>query len=572
MKTLKKEASSKAAVILRQKAEALLQNKSTNISFPPSQADALKTIHELEVHQIELEMQNEELVLAKEQAEIAAEKYAELYDFAPIGYFTLSQDGEIVALNLCGSNMLGKERSRLQNSRFGFFVSDDTKAVFNVFLENTFNGTAKESCEVTLAATSGIPLYVQLTGVASKNKDHCLMTVVDNSSRKRAQEEHLKYAQQLEQTQKLESLGVLAGGIAHNFNNILTVVFGYIELAIKKSKDDKVVSFLSQSLTAIGSVRELTGQLLTFAKGGAPVRKISNLITFIQETAYSARGNSDVTLRFNIADDLWSCNIDKNQIGQVIGSIVINAQEAMQPCGTISLAAHNISVGDKKHPTLSQGDYVKISITDFGIGIPKENMACIFDPFYSTKEMGHGLGLSTSYSIVNRHGGCIEVESQPGKGSTFSIYLPSCAQPADPKIAANPDVKYNGGGGRIIVMDDEELLRNILRNELEELGYTALCKNNGREAIDFFLEELKANRPVAGLIFDLTVLGGMGGKEAVAEIRKFNLDVPVFVASGYADDAVMKDPVAYGFTASICKPFGMADLGKMLAEHLKFQH
>jgi CheY-like chemotaxis protein len=365
----------------------------------------------------------------------------------------------------------------------------------------------------------------------------------------------------LNNAQKLESIGVLAGGIAHDFNNLLTGIFGYIDLARSVSKDAHAKEYLEATIATMNRARALTQQLLTFAKGGAPVQKITPLDPFVREAAQFALSGSNILCRFNLAKDLWPCNIDKNQIGQVIDNIIINAQQAMPNGGAIQVTAANISFGENEHPPLAKGDYVKVSIKDFGIGIPTDIMPRIFDPFYTTKTKGHGLGLATCYSIINRHGGCIEVESELGKGSTFHVYLPASSE----AIAADADTAgKHKGSGTIIVMDDEEVVRAAFRKMLESLGYTVVCKSDGREALDVYMSETKAKRTFAAIIFDLTVPGGMGGLEAVKEVRKLDKALPVFVTSGYADDPVMKNPADYGFTASISKPFTIEELSEML--------
>ena len=373
--------------------------------------------------------------------------------------------------------------------------------------------------------------------------------------------------EELHKTQKLESLGILAGGIAHDFNNLLGGIFGYIDMASEETKVNKVTSYLSKAMNTIERARALTGQLLTFAKGGTPIQKIDHLFPFVEETATFALSGSNVSYSFNVPKDLWACNFDKNQIGQVIDNIIINAQQAMPAGGTIEVSARNITLEEKEHPVLLQGNYVKISITDTGIGIPKEILSRIFDPFFTTKAKGHGLGLATCYSIIKRHGGCIDVESEPGKGSSFHVYLPASTEIVS--SAKKKTGKTHHGSGTFLVMDDEEVMRETISDMLGALGYTVVSKNNGQEAIDFYHSETKLNRTIVGMIFDLTVPGGMGGKAAIEEIRKTNKDIPAFVASGYADDPVMKNPAEYGFSASICKPFMRKELTEMLNSYMK---
>ena len=371
----------------------------------------------------------------------------------------------------------------------------------------------------------------------------------------------------LRNLQKLESLGVLAGGIAHDFNNLLGGIFGYIDLACTSSKETEVIGYLNESLETINRARALTNQLLTFSKGGAPVRKAEHLLPIIRETVQFALSGSNVSHSINIDPDLWPCYIDKNQISQVIDNIIINAQQAMPMGGTIEVFAKNIHHGNKDHSILKEAKYVKISIKDFGIGISKEIIPYIFDPFFTTKTKGHGLGLATSYSIVNRHEGLLDIESEPAKGSTFHIYLPASKDTA--ALNTNNSSVNHKGSGTIIVMDDEEFIRNILGKMLKSQGYTCVSMKDGKEVLDFLQIEYKANHAISGIILDLTIPGGLGGKEIISTIRAIDQLVPIIVISGYADDPVIADPKAFGFTASIGKPFTIAEFASVLEIHLK---
>ncbi|MBN2803587.1 MAG: PAS domain-containing protein [Deltaproteobacteria bacterium] len=240
--------------------------------------------------------------------------------------------------------------------------------------------------------------------------------------------EQKRMEEMLFNSQKLESLGLLAGGIAHDFNNLLGGIFGYIDLANARSQDENVSRYLSKATGAIDRARGLTQQLLTFAKGGTPIKKVQTLFPFLMETAQFALSGSSVSCQYDIQDELLKCSFDKNQLGQVFDNIIINAQQAMPYGRVINITARNITLNKNEHPALESGNYVKISIQDSGIGIPLNYLSRIFDPFFTTKPKGHGLGLATCYSIVTRHDGCIVAESEPGKGSTFHIYLPSFSE------------------------------------------------------------------------------------------------------------------------------------------------
>ena len=500
----------------------------------------------------------------RKQAEYALreseEKYRNLVDNAN-QIIIVAQDGLIKFVNRKGIDLWGYTEQESMSRPFLEFVHPEDRHLIMENHARLIKGDLiQQRYEFRVVTADGRICWVEINPVPIewKGKPATLDLLTDITQHKRIEEE-------LQKAQKLESLGVLAGGIAHDFNNLLTGIFGYIDLARSVSKDPKSTEYLEATLAAMNRARALTLQLLTFAKGGAPVQKITPLVPFIQDAAQFALSGSNISCKFFLAQNLWPCNIDKNQIGQVIDNIVINGQQAMPNGGDMEITAKNISLANKEHPPLSEGDYVKVSIKDSGIGISKDIMPRIFDPFYTTKTKGHGLGLATCYSIINRHGGCIDVESETGKGSTFHLYLPASRESAVLEAAAAARHK---GCGTIVVMDDEEIIRDTVRQMLEAMGYTVVCMNDGKEALDFYVSETRAGRQCSAMIFDLTVPGGMGGIQAVKEVRKLNKEIPVFVISGYADDPVLKNPVNYGFTASISKPFTITELSDMLNKHV----
>ena len=368
---------------------------------------------------------------------------------------------------------------------------------------------------------------------------------------------------------KLDALGVLAGGIAHDFNNLLGGILGNIDFALHVSDPRESALCLENSLETISHARRLTNQLLTFSKGGAPLKTREQLKPFLEENVRFALSGSNVNCGFDITEDLWNCDIDKNQIAQAIDNIVLNAKQAMPAGGTLKVTARNFIADPKLHPGLKNNKYVQISLTDTGTGIPRKIRDRIFDPFFSTKAQGHGLGLATCHSIIQQHGGFIEVESETG-GSTFHLFLPASLEIPVQNEGSVSDSHH--GSGTFLVMDDEPLICRLACSMLNSMGYTAVSRPNGEEALAFYRRELAANRKIAGMLFDLTVQGGMGGKEAVAEIRKIDRNIPVFVASGYADDPVIANPVPHGFTASLCKPFLRKDLAKILSRYMPVEN
>jgi PAS domain S-box-containing protein len=432
------------------------------------------------------------------------------------------------------------------------------------------NGEKEYDIEFRVRHPDGVERIIKADGIVIRDSLGNAIRMVginhDITNQRVAEEQHRKYEQQLQQTQKLESLGILAGGIAHDFNNLLGGIYGYIDLAGEGTNNEELSLYLSKAMNTIERARGLTQQLLTFAKGGVPIKKVGPLFPFVKETAQFALSGSNVTCKFEIPSDLSTCDFDRNQIGQVIDNIVINAKQAMPDGGTIVLTAYNVIIALNEHPFLASGDYIRISIKDYGIGMSKELLNRVFDPFYTTKATGHGLGLASCYSIVKQHGGCIDVESEPSKGSTFHVFLPASRELIS--SSSETSTTIHKGSGIFLVMDDEEVMQETFRAILEMLGYTVECRKNGKEAIDFVFSEMKANREIAGMVFDLTVPGGMGGIEAIGEIRKMGLKTPVFVTSGYAEDPIMANPSSYGFTASICKPFRKSELSEMLNKYI----
>ncbi|MFZ2958151.1 MAG: response regulator [Candidatus Ozemobacteraceae bacterium] len=377
----------------------------------------------------------------------------------------------------------------------------------------------------------------------------------DVTNEKRAEEA-------LQNADKLRSLGVLAGGIAHDFNNLLNGVFGNIEMAkifCESQNFEKVSSHLSAALSVFSRAKDLTEQLLTFAKGGKPVRKTMALADVIRKSSQFVLSGSNIAVDFRLADDLWLCEIDENQIGQVIDNVVINAWQAMPTGGTVTISAENIPAGSPVPPLLAPGDYVRIAIHDTGSGIAKEHLSRIFDPFFSTKRLGSGLGLATAYSIVKRHDGFIGAESDAKTGTTFFIFLPRSNKAAtmSEKTVGCPDLK---GGGRILVMDDEPSIRVYIKLALEGYGYSVECVSNGDEAIEKFRAACHSAHPFNLLILDLTIPGGKGGGEIISELKSIDPFVTAIVSSGYSDDPIMANPSEYGFSRGLIKPYPMTEL------------
>jgi len=380
--------------------------------------------------------------------------------------------------------------------------------------------------------------------------------------------ERQKMEDELLKSRKLESIGLLAGGIAHDFNNILMGIQGNIDLAaMKVTQQDDPREFLKTAKQATKRASGLTQQLLTFSKGGTPVTEITDLEDLIRKTTSLVMSGSNVKCEFNIDDDLWPAKIDPGQIGQVISNLLINAQHAMPQGGTVVIGASNKDVNAGQLPSLESGEYVRLLVTDTGAGIPEENLSVIFDPYFSTKKNGNGLGLATSYAIVTKHHGRISVQSQEATGTSFTIYLPASKSAMPEKVAE--DGSMPSGNGRILIMDDDEHIRQVLEVSLSKFGYQTESSQDGREAIDKYRLAYESGNPFCAVIMDLTVPGGMGGEDAVRGVLAIDPEATVIVSSGYSNDPILSNFANYGFQGCIRKPFSISALLNTLQSSLR---
>lgn len=383
--------------------------------------------------------------------------------------------------------------------------------------------------------------------------------VFDDVTERQRLDEHLQRAS------KLESIGILAGGIAHDFNNILTTIMGNISLALLDATPGTPMhQSLEDAHNATGRARDLTQQLLTFAKGGDPVRAAVHLPELITEVARFALHGAAVKCEFQLANDLWWADADKGQFAQIIQNLVLNAVQAMGPGGCLCISASNTTVAPGDRLPLRPGDYVRIAVKDTGPGINPEHRARIFDPYFTTKQHGHGLGLPTVYSIVRRHGGHVEVDSQPGRGTTFRFWLPALRHA--PRSARPPSGEPGALQGRVLFMDDEPAIRKLGAGLLRRLGLEVTLAVDGAEAVRLFEEARSRNQPYDVVVMDLTVPGGMGGREALDRLRQIDPHVRAVVSSGYSSDPVLANHRAYGFCGMIAKPYQLDVFEQVLRE------
>jgi signal transduction histidine kinase/ActR/RegA family two-component response regulator len=378
----------------------------------------------------------------------------------------------------------------------------------------------------------------------------------DISYRKRMEDE-------LFRAQKLESLGILAGGIAHDFNNMLTAIVGQIGLArMKLTAGDVLGQRLDEAEKAALRAKGLTQQLLTFAKGGAPVKDTLSLERLVRESAGLVLSGTSIISTLTAVDPLWSVDADGGQIGQALNNLIINACQAMPDGGSLRMGLENSEVEGTADLPLKKGRYVKFTIADEGVGIPPEHLSKIFDPYFTTKEKGSGLGLAVGYSIIKNHGGHIQVESRPGTGTVFTVYLPASKKTAaESRSAEDMHVK---GSGRVLFMDDEEMIRQVAGEILGALGYDVEFAREGDEAIECYRKAREEGRPFDAVIMDLTISGGRGGKETIQMLRAYDPGVKAIVSSGYSNDPVMARCGDYGFKEVIVKPYSSAELSRKL--------
>ncbi len=745
---------------LRRVAEAALETsprEEDDLSGISPEATA-SLIHELRVHQVELNMQNQELRRVLGELETTRDRYSHLYDFAPVGYFTISDKGVILEANLTAVAMLGVERGILAGSSFHDYITMDDQDIFYKHRQQFSETEAPRSCELRLVKRDGHDFYARLecSVITGRGDDvkQIRMAVSDVTERKQAEEALLKAHYEVEEkvvertaelakmnheltgeiderkraeealrrtqlmlarteriahigswewniatdsviwseelfrifqldpeggapgwsehaalyhpedmiflrraveravsdgtsyelelralrkdgetrvclargfpemdlhggvvrlfgclqdimdfkaaeqallqsekklqsslihARKMESIATLTGGIAHDYNNLMSIVMGNLSMAMEEVAPGSLFAdFLSEANTASHKVRDLTHELMSLSKGGDPVKELGSLETLLKNIESLIPVDSDISLEKSISKDLWPVSYDQHKMGAVFRNVVTNAVEAMPDGGTLNVKAENLRVADQDtHPglPLKPGDYVHIAIEDQGVGITEENLSKIFDPYFSTKDMGvqkgMGLGLATSYAIVHKHGGHIAVDSTPGVGTTVNIYLSATAAESKAQSAARPEpgpqstiANQQSSIQRILVMDDEEMLRHLAEQMLKRLGYAVETVKDGIEAIEAYKKKKDSGEPFDAVILDLTIKGGMGGEQTIKELIKIDPDVKAIVCSGYFNDPVLTRHAEYGFQGAMAKPYQKSDIERVLKEVL----
>lgn len=523
------------------------------------------TNEELTASMEELEATSEELFASMDQMELSnhaleEEKERLLVTLRSIneGVITTDTEDKIVLMNPAAEELTGKKLSEAEG-----------QPINKVFITRNSDENAP------LGSSSVIPRNIRV--LLSNNKSREFIIETSTAPIKSITGEAIGSVivfrdityktfmeKELNKIRQLESLGLLAGGIAHDFNNILSAVLGNISLAaLDNISSEERDQCMKDAKDAIIQARELTGQLLTFSKGGMPVRKTASVKTVIEDSVRFTLRGSNITCRMNFAENLWNGIIDRSQISQVIQNLIINSQQAMPQGGTIIIDAVNSFIKSNNEIPVSEGKYIVIKIEDTGTGIDKKILPDIFNPYFTTKKNGHGLGLSLVYSIVKKHSGFIIADSLPGEGTTFTIYLPATEQPEKTdKTGSDPDFP---GGKKILFMDDDEEIRKMAVKMIELLNCEVTTVPDGESAITVFNEEYSKGIPFDAVILDITIPGGIGGRETIESLVKTDPHIKAVVSTGYANSPLISEFRKHGFSAVIKKPYTFEELVKTMS-------
>ena len=492
-------------------------------------------------------------------------------DAVETGYVVVGQDLHIISANnayarlaglpvsdLIGTHYLeagnGKHRAAALCEQCGVRSTlESGKPVASVHQHQHVRGRAMD------VETRSYPLMDASGKVAS-----VIVTVTDITDRFRMDE-------QVRNAQKLESVGILAGGIAHDFNNLLAGILGSVSLArMTVAPGSKTDTLLQTAEDACSHATELSHRLLTFAKGGSPLKKATTIREVLRDAIMLALSGSNVSMKVSFADNLMPVEIDENQMRQVFNNLTINAKEAMPDGGTLMVSARNVELADRQRPGLAAGHFVRIDFHDTGAGIPPDHIGRVFDPYFTTKSLsarkGQGLGLTICHSIIQKHGGAIGVESVNGQGTTFTIHLPIAKKAAPPPAPrpARTQVLRPASRKRVMIMDDDNTIRLILPEMLEHLGFDVTAVPDSTSAVSAYRMAKEAGSPYALTILDLTIPGGKGGLETLAELKQFDPEVVAVISTGYADDPIVRNFGEHGFAGAIAKPYSMERLSEIL--------
>ncbi len=523
-------------------------------SWSNEDVQLLMRVGEIICNALERQWYQERLSAEKERLAVTLQSIGD-------GVITTDVDGRVVLINRVGETLTGWLREEVANQPIGevFTILDENsrQRLDNPIARVIQTGWIKAvPTQSLLISRDGTERVISNSVAPIYDKEGKIIGVVlvfrDVTDKRRMEEEMLR-------VEKLESIGVLAGGIAHDFNNILTAIIGNLSLAKRHVEPgSKVIAKMEEIEKASLRARDLTQRLLTFSKGGEPVKKTISFKRVFYDSALFALGGSNVGLAYTPPDDLWPVEADEGQISQVINNLVLNAIQAMPDGGVIQAGLENFSLPASSPLPQPAGQYVKLSLKDQGTGISKSDLGRVFDPFFTTKAKGSGLGLATAYAVIEKHGGYITVDSGLNQGTTFTIYLPA----SDQKVSqvAKVQAVATSGSGKILVMDDEKIIRDVAGGILTSVGYTVALSKDGQEMLDAYVKAQKNGSAFDVVLMDLTIPGGMGGKEAIQKLLEIDPKAKAIVSSGYSTDPVMSDFARYGFAGAVSKPYTIDDI------------
>ncbi len=560
---------------LRKREEKMIDTVPDHTAWTQSFKETWELIQELQIHQIELEMQNKELRRSQSELEAARKKYSDLYDFAPTGYFTMSEEGLILEANLTGARMLGVERRDLKGSRFTHFITPDTQDIFYLHRKKLIETKRNQSCELRFLRKDDSEFWVQLACVPVEDDEGNIIafqaSVSDIEERMRAEAEKNRLESQLQQSQKMESIGDLAGGIAHDFNNLLFSIVGMAELLLEDlSPLSLEYQNAKQILKAGERGSELVQQILTFSRKAdhkmVPLRVQEIMKEVLKLIRLTIPSNIEITQ--NLQGDCGVVMADATQLHQVAMNLITNAYHAVEQTeGNISVELKEsvLETQDLADTPLKPESYVKLSVSDTGCGIDPDVRDKIFDPYFTTKEQGKGtgLGLSVVYGIIKEYGGHIKVQSDLGIGTTVEVYLPLLETPSQSESIK--DVKIHPAGSeRILLVDDEEIIVHLEKQMLERLGYHVKPFTNSLDALSAFRSDLDA--------FDLVItdmaMPKMTGVQLAEKLFSVRQDIPIIVCTGFSERMNEKEAERLGISGLLKKPISKSDMAGMVRKVL----
>ncbi len=481
------------------------------------------------------------------------------------GVITTDRDGRITLINRVAEKLTGwsewEALGRPLEEVYKIINEESRQHVDNPVKRVMENGTIMNlSKDTVLVDRDGREYIINDSGAPILDSEKRIIGVVlvfrDIAENRRMEKE-------IQKIEKLQSLGVLAGGIAHDFNNFLSGIVGNLSLAkLDLGPMDKINPRLEEMEKAAMRAKDLTQQLLTFSKGGDPVKKPTHIMKLVKDSANFALRGSNVRCDFDFQPDLLPAEADEGQITQVTHNLILNALQAMPEGGVIDVSARNITLPPNNELSLNQGEYVELTVKDHGIGIKKQHIKRIFDPYFTTKQKGSGLGLAVVYAIIDKHNGRITAKSELGAGTTFSIYLPA-VRGIEPKYEVSNDI-IKAGVGKILVMDDEDFIRELASVMLKKMGYTVALAKDGNEALNSYKQAMDSGQAFDAVILDLTIPGGMGGKETIKKLLEMDDKVKAIASSGYSNDPVMSNYGLYGFQNAVKKPYRIQEMSEAL--------